>query len=110
VSAPATDATTALLRALRATLQDVNFVSFVTFERVHSREWASITFNGARHEVTIRLDGEDAAAAADRLAERLEATEFRLRGHILADIALVAREPAGEGVRLSLEALTVEDA
>ena len=107
MSALGTDATTALLRALRDTLRTANFLNF---ERVHSCEWASITFSGARHEVTLRLEGEGADAAANRFAAGLDATEFRLRGHILADIALVAREPAGEGWRLSLEALTVEDA
>ncbi len=107
MSAPATDATTALLRALRIAFGSVNFVNF---ERVHSREWASITFSGARHEITVRLEGEGAEAAADRFAAGLDETEFRLRGHILADIALIARESAGEGVRLDLEALTVVDA
>jgi hypothetical protein len=106
VSAVGNDATTALLRALRTSLDSVNFMNF---ERVHSREWASITFTGARHEVTIRLDGPDAEAAADRFLHGLDATEFRLRGHILADIALVARERTEEGVRLEMEALTVED-
>lgn len=107
MNAPAADATSALLRELRNCLEDVNFVNF---ERVHSREWASITFSGARHEISLRLVGEGAEAAADRFAERLDATEFRLRGHILADITLAAREPIDGGVRLSLEALTVEDA
>ncbi len=106
MSAPGTDATTALLRALRSAFDSVNFVNF---ERVQSREWASITFTGARHEVTIRLDGEGAEAAADRFAAGLDATEFRLRGHILADIVLVGRERTEHGVHLQLEALTVED-
>ncbi len=104
MSAPVCDPTTALLRALRQALDRVNF------ERVHSREWASITFSGARHEVTLRLEGEGAEAAADGFAAGLDAAEFRLRGHILADIAVVAREAAGDGVRLMVEALTVEDA
>ncbi len=106
MSAPGTDATTALLRALRSAFDSVNFVNF---ERVQSREWASITFTGARHEVAIRLQGDGAEAAADRFAAGLDATEFRLRGHILADIVLVARERTEDGVHLQLEALTVED-
>ena len=104
-AAPA-DATTALLRVLKNSFDRVNFLNF---ERVHSREWASITFSGARHEITLRLVGAEADAAADAFAASLDAAEFRLRGHILADIALVAREATGDGVRLSLEALTVED-
>jgi hypothetical protein len=106
VNAPGRDATKALLRALRSAFDPVNFMNV---ERVQSREWASITFTGARHEVTIRLDGNGAEAAADRFAEGLEMAEFRLRGHILADIVLTAREKTEAGVRLHLEALTVED-
>ena len=102
------DATTALLRAFRA--QFVNFGPPL-FEEIRSRSWASVTFTGARHEVALRLEGEGAEAAAHDFAEKLDVLEFRLRGHILADIALVARESMADGaVRLRLEALTVEDA
>jgi hypothetical protein len=109
VSAPAADATTGLLRALRQAFIRDKFGKFIAVEEVHSREWASITFNGARHQITLRLEGEGAEAAADRFAAGLDAAEFRLRGHIVADLVLVGREPAGDGVRLRLEALTVED-
>ena len=100
------DATTSLLRAIS------NFVDFeVCFEEIRSRSWASVTFTGARHELALRLDGEGAEQAADRLCDGLDAAELDLRGHILADIALVAREAADQaGVRIRLEALTVEDA
>jgi hypothetical protein len=110
VSAPAADATTALLRALRQALNRDKFDKFIAVEQVNSREWASITFSGARHRITLRVEGEGAADAADGFAAALDATEFRLRGHIVADLVLVGREPAGNGVRLTLEALTVEDA
>ena len=105
------DATSALLRALC-----VNFVNFgpITFEDIVSRSWASITFTGSRHEIAFRLDGDGAPAAASAFLGKLDAAEFRLRGHILADIALVSEErlagPEGEPrVRIRLEALTVED-
>ena len=99
------DATTAFLRAL-----SVNFVNFgMTIEEIRSRSWASVTFTGARHELTFRVAGEGAAAAADRFLENLEAAEFDLRGHILADIALVSQERSGDWIRISLEGLTVED-
>jgi hypothetical protein len=103
-----TDATTALLRALRLRFRLLG-VNFVNFEQVLSRQWASVTFTGARHEMTLRLDGEDAEAAADRFTAGLDVAEFALRGHILADIVAVSRESAERGVRLRLEALTVED-
>lgn len=105
-----TDATTALIRALRAEI--VNFLNFageIALEEVVSRSWASVTFTGARHELALHLVGDGAAAVAGRFAERLDTAEFRLRGHILADIALKESEPVAGGVRLRLEALTVED-
>ena len=102
------DATTALMRALRGRFDKA---LPPVFEEIRSRSWASVTFTGARHEIVMRVDGHCAAAAADRFLSDLDAAEFRLRGHILADIALIAREDIPEGgVRIRIEALTVEDA
>jgi hypothetical protein len=104
------DATTALLRALR-----VNFVNFagLSFEEVRSRSWASATFSGARHEIAFELRGEGAAQEAARFCAELDTSEFRLRGHILADIALISSEGDTRGPeprhRIRIEALTVED-
>jgi hypothetical protein len=101
------DATSAFLGSLCRT-----FVSFrPTIEEIRSRSWASVTFAGARHELTMRIAGEGAAAAADDFIQHLEAKEFDLRGHIMADIALVSeeRKDGEDWVRISLEALTVED-
>ncbi len=102
------DSTSQFLRAATAT-----FVNFgVVVEEIRSRSWASVTFTGARHELTFRVEGEGAAAAADEFLGGVEAREFQLRGHIVADIALVSEErnDSGDWVRISLEALTVEDA
>jgi hypothetical protein len=100
------DATTALLRAI------VNFMNFeVSFEEIRSRSWASVTFTGARHEVALRMEGEGAGEVGDRFCANLSDAEFDLRGHILADISLIAHEALPEGgVRIRFEALTVEDA
>jgi hypothetical protein len=101
------DATTAFLRAIGG-----NFDKFVlTVEESRSRNWASATFSGARHELAFRIEGEGAAAAADSFIAGMSAAEFDLRGHILADIGLVCEErnDAGTLVRISLEGLTVED-
>jgi hypothetical protein len=102
-----TDATSALLRALRDHFgESVEFV----VEKVTSRRWASITFTGARHEVRFRIDGERAPQVAERFVASAGVAEFALRGHLLADIAVVAEERVEGGVRIGLEALTVEDA
>lgn len=88
-----------------------NFGGETAVEEAVSRRWASITFSGARHLFTLRLEGAGAAAAADAFVDHLEEREFRLRGHVVADIVLVAAERDGDAfVRLRLEALTVEEA
>ena len=105
---PMNDATTALLRAVRLRFTGLEMV----IEEIRSRSWASATFAGARHELTFRIEGEGADAAAELFLATLTEAEFELRNHILADIALVAdeRPDGGNRVRISLEALTVEDA
>ena len=100
------DATGALLRALAPTLGPCGRVSV---EEVRSRSWASITFSGARHDLSLRIEGEGAEAAAERFLGTLDAAEFPLDGHVLADISLVSQERRPGCVRLRLEALTVRD-
>ena len=97
-----------LRRVLRAWFGELG--APVTFESLASRPWASITFSGERHRLSLCLPGPGADAAADSFLEGLEEREFALRGHVLADIeaAAVERDPDGQ-VRLVLEALTVED-
>ncbi len=105
MSAVGNDATSALLRAIRQRLRACA-VTFLTFR---SRSWASVTFAGARHEISFRIAGDQAEAAADRFLADLDCAEFHLRGHLLADIVLISRETVPDGVEISLEALTVED-
>ena len=100
------DATGALLRALAPALGPYGGVSV---EEVRSRSWASVTFSGARHDLALRIEGEGAEAAAERFLGGLDAAEFPLAGHVLADIALVSQERRPGCVRLRLEALTVRD-
>lgn len=81
----------------------------VAFEALTSRPWASITFSGERHRLTLNLPGPGAEAAVDAFLDGLAERDFALRGHILADIEAVgvARDADGQ-LRLQLEALTVE--
>lgn len=70
-----------------------------------SRPWASVTFTGARHFIRLVLP----STAADRLAERLEAHEFAIPGHLVADIMVASRHDAGDLATLEIETLTIED-
>lgn len=71
--------------------------------------WCSATFVGARHVLTLTLKGEDATKRAADLAARLPETEFRLPGHIVADLVIDERQDTAENeVRLRLIILTIE--
>jgi hypothetical protein len=76
-----------------------------TLQRSSSRRWASVTFTGARHRLSVVAP----PPAADWLTERLDAIEFAIPGHLVADIALIGcRKTAGQ-FELEIEALTIED-
>ncbi len=100
------DAHDGLLRALKARIgSDVP----LEIRSARSEEWASATFSGSRHSFALALSGPGAAATTARLAARLEAIEFDLPGHLVADIAITQRTDAPDRSAFSIEALTVED-
>lgn len=101
-----TDATTAFLQAIRA--QIVHSAGFV-LEEIRTRRWTSVTFQGARHELAFRLEGEGAEEAAGRFLSGLDARNFSLRGHLVADLSLVTEERRPGFARIRLDALTVEE-
>ena len=65
------------------------------------RPWASANFVGARHLFPLTLPG---GTALTDLSARLAAFDWRLAGHIVADVAVEA-QPGG----LRVEILSVED-
>lgn len=71
--------------------------------------WASATFIGARHALTLVLMGEDASLRAEALAVMLPEANFAIPGHVVADVAVdrVATDAADEA-RLMLSVLTIE--
>ncbi len=72
-----------------------------------SREtcWASSGVSGCRHRFLLRLAEPQTASPLDRLGQ----ARFDLPGHVVVDIAAVARAHDGQGSRVMIEALTVED-
>jgi len=90
----------------------VNFAGSATVEKMASRPWASITFSGARHQFTLRLQGPSAREATIAFLAGLGERELSMRGHILADLAARGDlcELGEDCVCLGLEALTVEEA
>lgn len=76
-----------------------------------SIDWHSLTFNGERHEMELRIPGPDAEAIATRLAHGLEDAEFSIAGQIVADIGLQQPPSSNEdgSVALFIEALTIAE-
>ncbi|MBO9696039.1 MAG: hypothetical protein J7499_07555 [Sphingopyxis sp.] len=70
------------------------------------RPWASASFVGARHIFPCTLATGESEAMRRALHDRLNATEWTLPGHIVADI--VVECGAGED-SIRIEILTVED-
>ncbi|MGH6785655.1 MAG: hypothetical protein ACREBO_02405 [Novosphingobium sp.] len=56
------------------------------------RAWASITFTGARHTVTLAFTGDAAIASGERFVAALPEHEFAIPGQIVADAAVLAVE------------------
>lgn len=69
------------------------------------RRWASATFTGARHRLS--LAGSPSAAFETWLA-RLGDADVPMPGHLVADLTVAAVRRAPERVEVDLEVLTVE--
>lgn len=95
------DATTLLERRLRIAAEAAGVAIAITAS--DTTPWASATFNGARHRLT--LAGEGAAFA--RWVAGLPEADLPLRGHLVAD--LVVRRAVAEDGAVVLEVLTVEE-
>ncbi len=50
--------------------------------------WASITFEGTRHEIALRFDGAEAASAGEDFIADLSEHEFRIPGQLVADASV----------------------
>jgi hypothetical protein len=74
------------------------------------RSWCSATFIGAQHELTLVLRGADALSRAMTLADALPEAEFRIPGHVVADLAVdeLMHDKDGEA-SLRLTVLTIEE-
>jgi hypothetical protein len=54
-------------------------------QRHRQRPWASITFAGTRHELTLVFSGDEAVAAGEAFIAALPEHEFTVPGHLVAD-------------------------
>lgn len=98
------DAGTLLARALIAAAEaDGIALTLVDSDWTH---WASATFVGAQHRLSV---AGPAAPAIDDWLTALPERELALRGHLLADLTIVAMRASSERIEAEIRALTVED-
>lgn len=78
----------------------------LTLTRSKVKRWASVTFAGMQHQLTLT---SPATNAFDAWLEALPDAEFDLRGHLVADLMVESvRREAGVAT-VELEVLTVEE-
>lgn len=104
---PMSPAASALVRALVAR-------AGVPRERVllidvQSVDWRSLTFNGERHLIELRIPAPGSQTIVDRMCEGLAEVEFSIPGTIVADIGVAGRPGRGldGSISLTIEALTL---
>jgi hypothetical protein len=68
--------------------------------------WASVTFTGARHLLTLEGAG---SPALDAWLAGLPEAEFALRGNLVADLVVESVRREGGVVAFLLEVLTIEE-
>ncbi len=98
------DAATLLARALILSARQAGLA--LTVRHADWRHWASATFAGARHELTIELP--DIVAATQWLKDLPEA-DLPIRGHLVADASIMCQHGEQDLRIAALEILTVED-
>ncbi|MEP7004940.1 MAG: hypothetical protein ABI810_03085 [Sphingomonas bacterium] len=98
------DPGTALVRALEANAKRAG--CSVRLSASDWTRWASATFTGARHEVTLEA-GE--SGALDGWLTELPEAELPIRSHLVADVVVTSVRRADGFATIRLEALTVEE-
>lgn len=88
---------------VRALVQDAGAGARVA--DIASSPWASATFVGERHRLSMTLP----SPGADRMERDLPERDFAIFGHLVADIAIVGRADREGHARLTIEALTIEE-
>lgn len=98
------DAGTLLARALLAAAA-ADGVALTIADSSWTR-WASATFVGAQHRLSVT--GPFSSALDDWLTA-LPERELALRGHLVADLTIIAMRASAERIEAEIQALTVED-
>ncbi len=97
----------AILRVIAQTVAPLG--ARLVIEELRSRDWASLTLTGARHELDVRLDGVGAEAALALLQEQLPDAAIAISGRILAELVVEPGTADDFGVGLTICALVIDE-
>lgn len=83
----------------------------ILLSEFRSNDWNSLTLQGERHCISLRIPAPGAAGIASMLVEGLEDAEFTIPGQIVADIGLARplAVQADGAILVEIEALTVTE-
>ena len=104
---PISSAASSLLRALVGRAQVSR--DRILLSDVRSVDWRSLTFNGERHQIELRVTAPDSRLIVDRMCAGLEDAQFSIPGVIVADIGVAGEIKSGfdRSTTVMIEALTV---
>ena len=104
---PMSSAASAVLRALIARAGVAR--DRILLSDAYSVDWRSLTFNGERHQLELRVPGPDSRMIVERMCAGLEDAEFSIPGVVVADIGVAGEQKRGldGSTSLTIEALTV---
>ena len=97
----------AILRAVAALAAPLG--ARLVIEELRSRDWASLTLTGTRHELDVRLDGVGAAAAMALLQQELPQATIAIHGRILAEVVVEPGTADDDGVAMTICALVIDE-
>ena len=102
-------AASGLLRALLDRAGDQR--DRILLSEIQSVDWQSLTFEGERHVIGLRVPGPDAERVVGGFIDGIEDAEFSIPGQILADISVagIPTRAVDGSVSLAIEALTIAE-
>jgi hypothetical protein len=98
------DPVKAIVRRLRRRCADW---AEIELDHGTTEAWNSLLFDGGRHRIDLRLRGAAVATALDALPAELDAADFTIPGHLIAELRLVHQEHGDGEATVQLEALTI---
>lgn len=80
----------------------------LSLERADSDPWQSLLFDGGRHHIALRLEGDYIEEAICALRDEVSAPDFAIPGHLVAEISVAAIERSPGQALVKLDALTIQ--